>query len=145
MQPANEHEQKLTISVDVFVPDHPDRTNTPIFAHSRRVLIEHNPNACCEICGSKEDLELHHAIVEWCDSEGIDWGKMMLLYPDFSWKDFDSTKPETFIDSTYNAKQVLCKKHHTGVDHGIHYLPYPVWQMQKHKRQDFIFTPDEEK
>jgi hypothetical protein len=138
-----EHEQKITIQVDVFVPDHPDRTTTPIFAHSRKQLISDNPDACCEACGSKEDLELHHALVEWCDSDGVDWDKVKLSAPEFDWGTFDPAHPETFIDSTRNAKQVLCKKHHTGQDHGIHYLPYPMWQMQKHKKESFVFAPDE--
>jgi hypothetical protein len=144
-KPLNEHEQKLTVSIDVFVPDHPDRSESPIFRHARKQLIEDNPNACCEVCGTTENLELHHAIIEWCDSNAVDWGKVRAEHPDFDWATFDESKPELFIDSAYNARQVLCKKHHTGRDHGIHYLPYPIWQMQKHKRDDFVFSPDEEK
>ena len=142
--PKGEHEEKITISVDVFVPDHPDRTNTPIFAHSRRVLIANNPNACCEVCGIKEDLELHHEHVEWCDSDGVDWEKIKKDVPDFNWDGFNPDAPETFIDSVFNANRVLCKKHHIGKDHGIHYLPYPIWQMQKYKKDTFVFSPDEE-
>ena len=142
--PKNEHEERITILVDVFVPDHPDRTNTPIFAHSRRVLIANNPNECCEVCGIKEDLELHHEHVEWCDSDGVDWEKIKKDVPDFNWDGFNPDAPETFIDSVFNANRVLCKKHHTGKDHGIHYLPYPIWQMQKYKKDTFVFSPDEE-
>jgi hypothetical protein len=146
--PVGEHEQKITVQVDVFVPDHPDRTESPIFRKARKLLIEDNPNACCfvnnEECDHDHPLELHHAIVEWCDADGIDWDKMKTLYPDFDWSTFDADHPEIFIDSAYNARLVLCKKHHTGQDHGIHFLPFPVWQMQKHKRASFIFSPDEE-
>ena len=143
--PPHEHEEKITVSVDVFVPDHPDRTSTPIFAHARRVLISQNPKAVCEInLNCEGGLELHHSWVEWCDSDGVDWEKVKLDVPEFDWASFDPSKPETFIDSVFNAKRVLCKKHHTGKDHGIHYLPYPIWQMQKYKRKDFVFSPDEE-
>ena len=142
--PANEHEQKLTVSIDIFVPDHTDRANTPIFEHSRKQLIVDNKMACCEVCGSTEELELHHEHVEWCDSDGVDWGKVRADVPSFDWASFDPAHPEMFIDSTFNANRVLCKKHHTGKDHGIHYLPYPIWQMQKYKRVDFVFSPDEE-
>lgn len=141
--PANEHEQKLTISVDVFVPDHPDRTESAVFRHARKVLIENNPEACCEVCGAKETLELHHSVIEWCDANGVDWQKVKKSVPAFDWETFDESKPETFIDSIFNANVVLCKKHHTAKDHGIHMLPYPTWLMQKHKRDDFIFSPDE--
>ena len=141
-----EHEQRETISIDIFVPDHPDRTESPQFRRARALLIGNNPNACCEVCAKKDSpdspLELHHDIVEWCDAEGVDWDRMRVMYPDFDWSTFQT--PADFIDSAYNARRVLCKKHHTGRDHGIHMLPYPIWQMQKHKRQDFVFSPDEE-
>lgn len=143
MTPKDEHEQKQTLTVDVFVPDHPDRTASAIFASTRRELIEHNPGACCYICGSRDDLELHHQLIEWCDAGAVDWEKVKKDVPDFLWETFDPAKPETFIDSKWNAKLVLCKKHHTGKDHGIHMLPEPLWRLQRYKRADFIFSPDE--
>jgi hypothetical protein len=142
--PTNEHLQKQTLTVQVFIPDHPDRTTTPIFAATRRKLIGDNPAACCYICGAKDSLELHHRTVEWCDSSAVDWGKVAQEVPDFDWKDFDPTKPETFIDSEWNANLVVCKKHHTGLDHGIHMLPEPLWRLQKLKLETFVFSPDEE-
>lgn len=148
MIPANEHELKRTITIDVFVPDHPDRTGTPIFEATRRELIVKNPSAKCEVdnedCDHTHPLELHHNHVEWCDSNGVDWDLVKRDVPDFDWATFDPAHPETFIDSKWNANRVLCKKHHTGTDHGIHMLDYPTWQMQKYKRRDFIFSPDEE-
>lgn len=141
--PAHEHEQKLTVSIDVYVPDHPDRSESPVFRKARKLLIEDNPDAKCWIDNGQCEggLELHHDLVEWCDAEGIDWDKMRRLYPDFDWSTFK--EPADFIDSAYNARRVLCKKHHTGKDHGLHYLPGPIYLMQKHKRVDFIFAPDE--
>lgn len=141
--PANEHEQKQTLTVDVFIPDHPDRTTTPIFAATRRKLIEHNPDACCYICGTKDNLELHHEVIEWCDSSAVNWDKVKYLVPEFPWETFDQDNPETFIDSEWNAKLVLCRKHHIMPDHGIHMLPKPLWLLQKIKKDTFIFSPDE--
>ncbi len=143
--PIGEHEQKLTLSVDIYVPDHPDRTTTPIFAATRCKLIENNPDACCYICGCKTSLELHHAVIEWCDSLAVDWQKVALDVHGFDWKSFDETKVETFIDSEHNANMVLCKEHHTGKNHGIHCLPGPIWKLQKYKRNNFTFSPDESK
>ena len=142
--PANEHLQKQTLTVQVFVPDHPDRTTTPIFAATRRKLIENNPDACCFICGCKDGLELHHYWVEWCDSTAVDYKAVAKLVPEFDWASFDETKPETFIDSEHNAKLVVCKKHHIGADHGIHALPYGLWLLQALKKDGFVFSPDEE-
>ena len=140
---AGEHLQKQTLTVQVYVPDHPDRTTTPIFAATRRTLIETNPDACCYICGGKDDLELHHYWVEWCDSGAVDWKKVADLVPEFDWAHFDPEHPETFIDSEHNAKLVVDKKHHIGADHGIHSMPYGLWLLQKLKREDFVFSTDE--
>ena len=148
MIPKSEHEQTLTIKVDVFIPDHPDRTTSPVFARTRKKLIEDNPNAKCAVdnghCDHDHPLELHHQHVEWCDSNGVDWRKVAVLIPEFDWMTFDPEHPEDFIDSEWNANLVLCKKHHTGVDHGIHCLPGPTWGMQRVQKADFVFSPDEE-
>ena len=146
--PKNEHELKKTLTIDVFIPDHPDRANTPIFEATRRKLIKNNPHAVCEVnnghCDSEHPLELHHEHIEWCDSLGVDWEKVKAKVPEFDWDTFDPEYPETFIDSEFNAKRVLCKKHHTAKDHGIHCMDGPSWGMQSLQRADFIFSPDEE-
>lgn len=146
--PPSEHEQRRTLSIDVLIPDHPERTGTPIFDATRRELIGNNPAAACEVnnghCDHDNPLELHHAVVEWCDSNGVDWDKVKAAVPGFDWDNFDPSKPETFIDGKWNANRVLCKKHHTGKDHGIHCLDYPTWQMQKFETAGFVFSPDEE-
>jgi len=33
--------------------------------------------------------------------------------------------------------KVLCMVHHRGKNHGIHRVPYPIWQVQKYIRDDF--------
>lgn len=135
----NEHEVHETLSVDIFYPDHEPRTASPTFERTRHHLINVLDTPCW-ICGTKEAREVHHFHVEWADSEAVDWVKMRSLHPDFSWSTF--TKPEHFVDSEYNM-MVLCKHHHTGKDHGIHMLPYPVWIMQRHALQSFEFAPDD--
>jgi hypothetical protein len=40
--------------------------------------------------------------------------------------------------------RILCEKHHRGINHGIHMIPLPVWEMQRIKRDDFIFSEDEQ-
>lgn len=143
--PAHEHEQKETFTIDVYLPDHPDRTTSPVFRATRKKLIVDNPHARCEVnneeCDLTHPLELHHDLVEWADANGVDWAKMQALCPEFNWAAFNPARPETFIDSEFNAKRILCKRHHTGADRGIHMLPYPIWRMQLVKRDDFVFAP----
>ncbi len=149
LTPPGEHEQRLTFSIDVFVPNHPDRSASPTFQRTHKKLIGNNPEAKCYIdnedCDHDHPLELHHKYVEWCDALAVDWEKIKALCPTFDWTAFDPQEPETFIDSEHNACLVLCKKHHTGKNHGIHLMPKPVWNLQKFKRRDFIMTPDEVK
>ena len=144
---SGEHLQKQTLTIEVFAPDHPDRTESPVFKATRDKLIKNNPNAKCYIgnahCDHDHPLELHHSLVEWCDSNAVDWDKIKLLVSDFPWDKFDPAKPEDFIDSAWNANLVLCKKHHTGKDHGIHTLPVPLWELQKTMKTGFVFSPDE--
>jgi hypothetical protein len=143
-----EHLQKQTLTIQVFVPDHPDRTTSPIFRATRKKLIEDNPAAKCFIgnkhCDHDHPLELHHSVVEWCDARAVAWDLVAQLVPDFDWASFAPSKPEAFIDSEHNANLVLCKRHHIGADHGIHTLPYPLWRLQMLAKESFIFSPDEE-
>lgn len=136
----NEHEQKETITVDVFYPDHPPRTESSLFRKTKHHLVAILDTPCW-VCGSKEQREVHHFHAEWADANGIDWEKMRALHPTFPWSTFEEATD--FIDSEYNM-MVLCKYHHTHKDHGIHMLPYPIWIMQRNQSKDFVFSPDEE-
>ena len=157
--PAGEHLQKRTLTIVRFIIYHPNRHGTPIFDATHRLLIGKNPGARCETnnrhCSLDLPLELHHDHVEWCDSLGVNWEKVRAEVPDFPWDtpgiDFRKNEagvwvlddPAVFIDSAWNAKRVLCKRHHTGEDHGIHMLDYPTWEAQKFLRDDVVFSPDE--
>lgn len=140
MKPTDEHEERMTIAVDFFYPDHPPRKESALFSRTKHHLVAELDTPCW-VCGSKDKREVHHFHAEWADSEGIDWDRMRALHPGFDWSTF--SKPEDFIDSAYNM-MVLCEKHHRAKDHGIHLVPYPIWIMQRVKRADFVFSPDEE-
>lgn len=135
----SEHEVKLTMTVDLFYPDHPPRTESPLFARTKHHLVS-VLDTPCRVCGTKELREVHHFHAEWADADGIDWDHMRVIHPLFDWSTFKDASD--FIDSEYNM-MVLCQKHHRHVDHGIHNLPYPDWIMQENKLSSFQFTPDE--
>lgn len=135
----NEHEEHETISIDVFYPDHPPRTESALFGRTKKHLI-HDLDTPCWVCGAKESREVHHFHAEWADADGIDFAKMKILHPDFDWSTFKD--PSDFIDSEYNM-MVLCEKHHRAKNHGIHWVPFPIFVMQRNKKDDFVFSPDE--
>jgi hypothetical protein len=60
----------------------------------------------------------------------------------FDWANFDTSHPETFVDSVYNQLP-LCEMHHRGRYHGIHMVTFPVWMVQGFIQKDFVFSPDE--
>lgn len=152
-----EHEMNETITFKIYHADHGER-QTKLFNKTKHHLINVLDTPCF-ICGSKEQREIHHYLIEFADENSADWddkpwdetletgevihhktGKMREAYPDFDWANFK--EPTDFVDSERNML-VLCKRHHTGRNHGIHYLPYPIWIMQKYRKQGFIFSPDE--
>lgn len=154
----NEHAMHETISFTIYHADHDRRTESPLFRKTKKHLIEVLDTPCF-ICGSKKDREIHHMLLEYSDANSADWsdepwdetletgevihhktGKMREAYPDFDWANFK--EPLDFVDSEYNML-TICRLHHTGKGHGIHYLPYPIWIMQKYRKKDFVFSPDE--
>jgi hypothetical protein len=138
--PANEHELRETLVIDIFYPDHPPRTESAVFIATKKHW--HALGAKCGVCGTPEKIEIHHKYIEWADSEGVDWDKAKALHPDFDWTSFK--EPADFVDSIYNTEP-LCMKHHRGAaPHGKHFTPEPIWNMQKYKRADFVYCNDEE-
>lgn len=140
------HEERETLEVDVYIPGHGPRVTTPVFARTRKLLIEREGGRCWA-CGCTEHevgpLEAHHHPIERCFAEMVDWGPgspVRRQFPDFDWSSFDPKDPYTFVDDMTVNGLLLCKAHHTGRDEGIHALPYPVWLAQRYGREGYRFS-----
>ena len=141
------HEQKETIQIDWFIPDHEERTESAEFRKSRPLVIARDKG--CVVCGSQETLEAHHFLFEWCEANGIDRDQLV-NYVDTMHAFFANAKEalaqgktvEQLVDSPENLI-TLCKEHHTGKDTGIHALPYPIWVMQWLAKEGYKFSPTE--
>lgn len=158
--PQGTHLHKVTLVEEEFVPDHPGpRRESKLFERTKHHLVAVLKTPCW-ICGTHDNLEVHHFHCEWSMADSQDWseqpwvedhgdgwvihhqtGKMREVHPDFNWSTF--TKPEDFVDSEYNM-MVLCATHHRHKDHGIHAMTYPAWIAQRGIKHDYILTPDEE-
>ena len=143
------HEEKETLAVDVFLPGHDPRTTTPLFAHTRKQLIEREGGRCY-VCGRTTDeagpLEAHHHPVERSFAEMIDWSEGSLIrrdFPDFDWASFDPANPYAFVDDMTVNGLLLCKAHHIGKDEGIHAMPFPIWLAQRYGKDGYKFTDSE--
>lgn len=136
------HEFKEKMEVDVELPDHEQRKRTAKFEHARHQMIEVEKQTCW-VCGTSEELELHHWVIEDCLANAVDFSegsKLRQDFPEFDWASFK--EPQDFVSDRVNMR-VFCKKHHTGVGTSIHRLPYPVFNVQRYLKADFnyIVTP----
>lgn len=133
-----EHEYKVHIDVDVFYPDHAPRTESKVFVKTKQHW--HKAGAVCWVCGTEENIEIHHKHIEWADSEAVDWDKVRKEHTSFDWSSFKQA--EDFIDSIYNTIP-LCMQHHRGkAPFGIHFTPEPIWSIQKYKLDGFEYTKE---
>ena len=67
----NEHEDKRTLSEDVFYPGHEPRTESATFRETKRAGKKAGER--CAVSGVAEGVEYHHVFVEWAFSDAIDW------------------------------------------------------------------------
>lgn len=130
----------MTMHVTRYYPDHEHRTETPEYRSTRRQLIEIEDQPCW-VCGIREHRECHHFYVEYSDQNAVDWDAFQRRHSDLvDWSTFDD--PKQFVDSPANMR-ILCAKHHRHVNHGIHAMPYPSWELQAWDKAAFRFAPTE--
>lgn len=141
------------IDIEVQYPDHSIRKDSPLFLRSRKQLLV-KKNTPCYVCGityaKGGAMEAHHCCVEWAASNGIDWNKVKadtLYNPHFgnvsqAQFDWDAVAKDStlFVDSIYNLMS-LCTEHHRSTRYGIHFIPYPIWVLQKWPLTGFEFIP----
>lgn len=68
---AHEHEKADRLTQDVFYPDHPPRTESPTFIHTKKA--GHAAKLPCAVSGHTDGTEYHHVFVEWAFADAIDW------------------------------------------------------------------------
>lgn len=150
------HEEKETLHVDVLIPGHEARTETELFRRTRESLLTRECGRCF-ICGGTEEttghpLEAHHHPVERSMANLVDWPRFQRdclegVYGPyarlFDWEHFDPADPMRFVDDMRVNGMLLCKAHHTGLDEGIHCLPYPLWIAQRLGAEGYRFSPTE--
>lgn len=152
------HEEKETLVVDVILPGHEARVTTSVFTHTRNQRLAAEKEPRCWICSRTEQesghpLELHHFPIERSLATGVDfklvqadceaglWGEAA---KSFDWADFWAKNDVyLFVDNMLVNGLILCKDHHTGADEGIHYLPHPLWVVQRYLTEGYQYTAKE--
>jgi hypothetical protein len=142
------HEQKITMVVDINLPDHEERVTTSKFLHTKKALID-KVDGRCWICGRNEQesgfpMEAHHSPIERSLANAVDFSLVRQDYSDFDWKSFDANNDVyDFVDDMTVNGVLLCKTHHTGVNSGIHTMPHPLWVIQRYLKEGYIYTSTE--
>ncbi len=123
MTPAHDQTQHLTVVC--HYPDHGARADDPHYAdfEAAKKRLKDQGLYKCVVCGSDQQVELHHAHVEYSLQNAVDVTKLNeALGLHLSDDDFAA-----WIDSPGNLEP-LCLKHHRGSE-GIHISPEPLWEL----------------
>lgn len=124
------HEQIESLRVDVEYPEHVQRTESAEFAANKHRLI--NKIGHCWNCGTRDDLEIHHVIVEWSEWNNADPIKVLRAMHAFDPYGFSEDAAKhgdplpTSADDLRNLLP-LCRTCHRGACMGIHQVPLPFW------------------
>lgn len=138
------HVESRTIRDVVIDPDHADRIESATFRKAKERLKE-DGHYKCFICGTTDNLQVHHFAVEYMFETIADLVKVKEFVESFDPYGYGHLlrqQPLTSIEEV-RCLLVLCQTHHTGVDHedgnsgtGIHSLTFPSWIIQKLAKDD---------
>jgi len=116
----------------VIYPEHTKREESEEFKKNKERLKE-DGHYKCWICGSTENLQVHHFGCEWALAKDCDFEKLKEFCEEFDPYGYGrllKNKPITSVDDIRNLL-VLCEKHHIEKLYGIHEITFPIWIIQK--------------
>lgn len=151
-----DHIEKETLVVAVYIPGHDPRVSTPLFDRTRKLLIEREGGRCWISGQTAEEsghpLEAHHYPIERSFAEAVDWprfanearaGHYGPHAQAFDWAGFlakSPIDPYLFVDDMTANGLLLAKEFHTAADAGVHMIPHPMWIAQKFLKDGFKFS-----
>lgn len=133
------HVQRRAIQDDVIDPTHADRTGSPMYEAARKRIIA-DGHGQCWICGTTEQLELHHFLCEYEFKNLVDFEQMKIVAETLDVYGYGHLLRNVPITDAEDIRcyMGLCRPHHIGVDHadggsgtGIHELTFSSWIMQR--------------
>jgi hypothetical protein len=139
-----EHFKRGTFEEQYWLPAHNKRRETSLFRKNKK-FIRDECGAPCWVCGSKQNLEVHH-VFEWAFWNAMNPKKVTNILKAIEFYDEDyiskaekSNKLRSEIDSIVNEKPIIdtpddirnlvvfCRKHHRLKYTGIHTITFPIW------------------
>lgn len=138
------HKQEKTIKEVIIYPDHVERKESEEFRKCK-VRLKEDCHFKCWVCGSEEQLEVHHFGCEWALEADVDFDKLKAFLEEFDPYGYGKllkNKPITSVDDIRNML-VLCERHHRRSEDGIHETTFPIWIIQKLAKQGVEPVPKE--
>jgi hypothetical protein len=131
------HDQVRHLTEIVHTPEHVQRKESSMFRESKKRLRE-DGHYHCYVCGSTDELQVHHYGGEWSLENVLDMQKLKDFVEEWDVYGYGKllrNKPLTSVDDIRNM-MVLCQEHHTGgmtdgSANGIHNITFPAWISQK--------------
>lgn len=141
---VKEHKSKRRITEVVIYPEHEPREESRLFRKNKERLIE-DGHFECWVCGSTENLQVHHYGCEWSLENVCDFKKLKEFLEEWDPYGYSKTlkkKPIECVDDIRNM-MVLCREHHIEVVNGIHQTTFPIWIIQKLAKKGEEPVPDD--
>ncbi len=133
------HEAIRQITEVLVIPSHPKRTESDLFKQSKEQLKKNGHYQCWVGQNCEGDLEAHHFGMEWCLEPDCDFDKLkefLIEHDIYGYSKVMKNIPLISVDDIRNML-VLCKKHHTASQTGIHESTFPIWLSQKISKTGF--------
>lgn len=121
----------------VIIPEHKERKESKEFRQSKKRLKK-DGHYKCWVCGTEENIEVHHLGCEWSLGNVCDFDKLKLFCEEWDIYGYGKLLKNKSIESPDDIRNlmVLCNEHHQGnskdgVANGIHNITFPIWIIQK--------------
>ena len=138
------HEMQRSLREDVIVPGHEKRTESAEFRAAKERL-KADGHHVCYVCGSPDDIQIHHYGCEWSLAGDCDFDKLkafLLKWDAYGYSNLLQHQPLSSVDDVRNM-MALCREHHVQADTGIHEVSFPVWIIQLIETKRGIAIPEE--
>jgi hypothetical protein len=134
-----------TFKESIIIPERPERSYSSIFEKSKKKL-KADGHYNCWICGSIENLQIHHYLCEWALGNVCNLERLKEVSEVFDVYGYGNAMKDTPIISVDDIRNlmVLCRLHHIQTYTGVHNLTFTTWLIQKIEKDNVDTVVDED-
>lgn len=139
-----QHKMTRMLKEVVITPSHAKRKESKEFRASKKRLKQ-DGHYKCWACGGTNKLQVHHYGGEWSLESDIDMNllkEFLAEWDVYGYSRLMRNLPLETVDDVRNM-MVLCQKHHTGKEHGIHEITFPIWITQRIEKAGVDAIPED--